>query len=185
MVNIVTSKEERELLEPIVDGIKKVHPRVTSIVNNITRRKAGVSYGEWEVLLYGRPTIKDHMGDFTFEISANSFFQTNSIQGEKLYKIARDFAEFRGDEILYDLYCGTGSTSIFMAQQVKQVYGFEVVPPAVEDAVRMPSPTESLTVDSFQLILINSSGSHPFFLRSNLLILFFLILLVRGCIQSW
>ena len=136
MVNIVTSKEERELLEPIVDGIKKVHPRVTSIVNNITRRKAGVSYGEWEVLLYGRPTITDRLGDFTFEISANSFFQTNSIQGEKLYKIARDFAEFRGDEILYDLYCGTGSTSIFMAQQVKQVYGFEVVPPAVEDAVR-------------------------------------------------
>ena len=92
MVNIVTSKEDKELLEPIVDGIKKVHPRVTSIVNNITRRKAGVSYGEWEVLLYGRPTITDQLGDFTFEISANSFFQTNSIQGEKLYKIARDFA---------------------------------------------------------------------------------------------
>ena len=136
MVNIVTSKEERELLEPIVEGIKKVHPSVTSIVNNITRRRAGVSYGEWEVLLHGRPTITERLGDFTFEISANSFFQTNSVQGEKLYKIARDFAEFRGDEILYDLYCGTGSTSIFMAQQVKQVYGFEVVPPAVEDAVR-------------------------------------------------
>ena len=136
MVNIVTSREEKELLEPIVDGIKKVHPSVTSIVNNITRRRAGVSYGEWEVLLHGRPTITERLGDFTFEISANSFFQTNSVQGEKLYKIARDFAEFRGDEILYDLYCGTGSTSIFMAQQVKQVYGFEVVPPAVEDAVR-------------------------------------------------
>ena len=136
MVNIVTSREEKELLEPIVEGIKKVHPSVTSIVNNITRRRAGVSYGEWEVLLHGRPTITEHLGDFTFEISANSFFQTNSVQGEKLYKIARDFAEFRGDEILYDLYCGTGSTSIFMAQQVKQVYGFEVVPPAVEDAVR-------------------------------------------------
>ncbi len=136
MVNIVTSREEKELLEPIVEGIKKVHPSVTSIVNNITRRRAGVSYGEWEVLLHGRPTITERLGDFTFEISANSFFQTNSAQGEKLYKIARDFAEFRGDEILYDLYCGTGSTSIFMAQQVKQVYGFEVVPPAVEDAVR-------------------------------------------------
>lgn len=136
MVNIVTSREEKELLEPIVEGIKKVHPSVTSIVNNITRRRAGVSYGEWEVLLHGRPTITERLGDFTFEISANSFFQTNSVQGEKLYKIARDFAEFRGDEILYDLYCGTGSTSIFMAQQVKQVYGFEVVPPAVEDAVR-------------------------------------------------
>lgn len=136
MVNIVTSREETELLEPVVEALRKEVPSLTSIVNNITRRKAGVSYGQWEVLLYGSPTITELLGDFTFEISANSFFQTNSVQGEKLYHLAREFAGFSGGEVLYDLYCGTGSTSIFMAPEVKQVYGFEVVPPAVEDAVR-------------------------------------------------
>ncbi|MCH7731679.1 MAG: 23S rRNA (uracil(1939)-C(5))-methyltransferase RlmD [Candidatus Marinimicrobia bacterium] len=136
MVNLVTSREEPELLQPIVDKILKEFPEVTSIVNNITRRKAGVAVGEWEVLLYGQSFIHDEIGGFEFEISANSFFQTNTVQGEKLYEIARDFAGFSGDEVLYDLYCGTGSISIFMAKYVKQVYGFEFVPPAVEDAHR-------------------------------------------------
>ncbi|MBH31096.1 MAG: 23S rRNA (uracil(1939)-C(5))-methyltransferase RlmD [Candidatus Marinimicrobia bacterium] len=136
MVNIVTSREETDLLLPMVDRLKKDHPEITSIVNNITRRKAGVSYGEWEVLLHGSPTITERLGDFTFEISANSFFQTNTLQGEKLYNLALQFGGFRGNEVLYDLYCGTGSTSIFMAPSVSKVYGFEAVPPAVEDAVR-------------------------------------------------
>ena len=136
MVNIVTSREETELLAPLVKRLKSDHPEITSIVNNITRRKAGVSYGEWEVLLHGSPTITERLGDFTFEVSANSFFQTNTTQGENLYKLALQFGDFQGNEVLYDLYCGTGSTSIFMAPHVEKVYGFEAVPPAVEDAVR-------------------------------------------------
>ncbi|MEE2876800.1 MAG: 23S rRNA (uracil(1939)-C(5))-methyltransferase RlmD [Candidatus Neomarinimicrobiota bacterium] len=136
MVNIVTSREETELLAPMVNRLKNDHPEITSIVNNITRRKAGVSYGEWEILLHGNPTIKERLDKFTFEISANSFFQTNTTQGEKLYELVLEFGDFQGNEVLYDLYCGTGSTSIFMAHHVQKVYGFEAVPPAVEDAVR-------------------------------------------------
>ncbi len=136
MVNIVTSREETNLLSTLVNQLKKEHPQINSIVNNITRRKAGVSYGEWEVLLHGSPTITERLGNFTFEISANSFFQTNTVQGEKLYNLALQFSEFRCNEVLYDLYCGTGSTSIFMAPYVNKVYGFEAVPPAVEDAAR-------------------------------------------------
>jgi|TARA_Y100000310_G_scaffold316658_1_gene368638 23S rRNA (uracil1939-C5)-methyltransferase len=136
MVNLVTSREEPDLLSPVVARLTKKVPQISSIVNNITRRKAGVSYGEWEVPLHGPPYIREKLGGYTFEISANSFFQTNSVQAEKLYGAALEFADFSGDEILYDLYCGTGSTSLFMSSHVGQVYGFELIPPAVEDAVR-------------------------------------------------
>ncbi len=136
MVNIVTSREAPHRLQPLVDRLLKQFPGITSIVNNITRRKAGVSYGEWELLMHGTPYIKEKLGPHTFEVSADSFFQTNTVQAEKLYIVAREFADFQGDEILYDLYCGTGSTSIFMADAVENVYGFELFPSAVEDAVR-------------------------------------------------
>lgn len=136
MVNIVTSKEEVHLLQPIVDKLVHNFPQITSIVNNINRRKAGISFGEWQVTLHGLPYIHDELNGYTFEISANSFFQTNTIQAEKLYDIALEFADLTGDEVLYDLYCGTGSTSVFLASHVKQVYGFELISMAVEDAVQ-------------------------------------------------
>ena len=136
MVNIVTSREAPDRLQPIVGRLLKQFSGITSIVNNITRRKAGVSYGEWELLMHGTPYIHEKLGTHTFEISADSFFQTNTSQAEKLYAIAREYAEFRGDEILFDLYCGTGSTSVFMADAVEKVYGFELFSSAVEDAVR-------------------------------------------------
>ncbi len=136
MVNIVTSREESELLIPIVEMLVTEFPQVSSIVNNITKRKAGVAFGEREVVLFGTPYIRDKIGENIFEISANSFFQTNTIQAEKVYKIVREFANFSRDDVVYDLYCGTGSISIFMAGLVKQVYGFELIQSAVEDAVR-------------------------------------------------
>ena len=136
MVNIVTSKEDPELLNPINEKLIKMHPEITSIINNITSRRAGVSIGEKEVLVYGKPRIHEKLGEYIFEISSNSFFQTNTTQAEKLYNLALEYGGFKGDEILYDLFCGTGSTSIFMSSQVKKVYGFELVQSAVEDAAR-------------------------------------------------
>lgn len=136
MVNIVTSREEPDLLLPIVNNLVSDFPQISSIVNNITRRKAGVSYGEREVTFHGMPTIHEELGGYSFEISANSFFQTNTLQAEKLYELALEFADLSGKEVLFDLYCGTGSTSIFFASHVKQVYGFEWIPAAVADAVR-------------------------------------------------
>jgi 23S rRNA (uracil1939-C5)-methyltransferase len=136
MVNIVTSKEDPELLNPINEKLIKMHPEITSIINNITSRRAGVSIGEKEVLVYGKPRIHEKLGEYIFEISSNSFFQTNTTQAEKLYNLALEYGGFKGDGILYDLFCGTGSTSIFMSSQVKKVYGFELVQSAVEDAAR-------------------------------------------------
>ncbi len=136
MVNIVTSYDNPELIQPLADFIHKKFPQVTSIINNINTKKADIAFGEFENLLYGEPTIKEKIGNLTFEISANSFFQTNMLQGEKLYKTALDGANLTGSEIVYDLYCGTGSISLFLAQKAKSVYGFELISTAIEDATR-------------------------------------------------
>ena len=84
--------------------------------------------------MHGSGTIKERLDNFMFEISANSFFQTNPGQAAKLYALIVQWAELRGDEIVYDLYCGTGSISIFVAPHVKKVYGYELVADAIEDA---------------------------------------------------
>ena len=136
MVNIVTSYEDLDLLNPLVDGLLKSFPQITTVVNNINSRKADVSFGQYELTLHGKPSFEEKLGELTFEISANSFFQTNSIMAEKLYQTALDAAQLSGDETVFDLYCGTGSISLFVAQKAKEVHGFEVIVSAIEDATR-------------------------------------------------
>jgi 23S rRNA (uracil1939-C5)-methyltransferase len=136
MVNIVTSYENLDLLNPLVDGLLKSFPQITTVVNNINSRKADVSFGQYELTLHGKPSFEEKLGELTFEISANSFFQTNSIMAEKLYQTALDAAQLSGDETVFDLYCGTGSISLFVAQKAKEVHGFEVIVSAIEDATR-------------------------------------------------
>jgi len=134
MVNIVTSYENTELLIPLVQDMVKEFPQITTVLNNVNTRKADIAFGEYEIILHGDPMITDRIGELEFEISANSFFQTNTLQAEKLYQAVLDGAELTGKETVYDLYCGTGSITLFLAQQAKEVYGFEVIASAVEDA---------------------------------------------------
>lgn len=134
MVNIVTSYENTDFLIPLVTDLVKKFPQITSVINNINTRKADIAFGEYEIILHGEPIITDKIGDLTFEISANSFFQTNTLQAEKLYQAVLDGADLNGKETVYDLYCGTGSISLFLAQKAKEVYGFEMIRSAVEDA---------------------------------------------------
>jgi len=136
MVNIVTSFDHRKSLVPVVDALISKFPSITSIINNITSRKAGISMGEKQILLYGNEYIIDKLGQYKFMISADSFFQTNTIQAEKLYDIILEESNLTGNEIVYDLFCGTGSISLYVAKFAKMVYGFEVVPSAIEDAMQ-------------------------------------------------
>ncbi|MDP6533117.1 MAG: 23S rRNA (uracil(1939)-C(5))-methyltransferase RlmD [Candidatus Marinimicrobia bacterium] len=136
MVNIVTSYENTDLLNSMAESLSKAFPQITSIVNNVNTRKGDTAYGEKEILLYGVPSITEKLGDLTFEISANSFFQTNTKQAEKLYETALNGCGLTGKEIVYDLYCGTGSISLFLAKKTKEVHGFEWIVSAIEDAVR-------------------------------------------------
>jgi len=136
LVNLVTSYEDLDLLQPLVDGLISEFPQISSVVNNINTRKADVSFGEYELHLHGKPCLEEKLGELTFEISANSFFQTNSVMAEKLYETAIESAELTGEEIVFDLYCGTGSMSLFLAKKSKEVHGFEVIVSSVEDATR-------------------------------------------------
>jgi 23S rRNA (uracil1939-C5)-methyltransferase len=104
------------------------------MVNNVNTRKADVAFGEYETLIFGNPYIEEKIRDLTFEISANSFFQTNTYQGLKLYQEVEKAAELSGNEIIFDLYCGTGTIGLFLAKKAKEVYGFEVIRSSLEDA---------------------------------------------------
>jgi 23S rRNA (uracil1939-C5)-methyltransferase len=134
MVNIVTAEENDELLMKLALELTEKYPQIDSIVNNITSRKAGIATGEYEKLLAGKSYIREKLGDFTFKISANSFFQTNTKGAEKLYSIVSEFANLSGKERVLDLYSGTGTIPIWLSKDAKEIVGIEIVESAVQDA---------------------------------------------------
>ena len=136
MVNIVTSYKDQKALNPIVESLIKKFPLITSIVNNITNRKSGVSTGEHQIVLHGNEYMLEKLGEYQFMISADSFFQTNTVQAEKLYEIVLEELELSGKEIVYDLFSGTGSISLYISKHAKMVYGFELIMSAVQDAMQ-------------------------------------------------
>ena len=134
MVNIITAAEDREKVQLLADQLTDKYPQIVSVVNNITSRKAGVAVGEFEIQLAGLSCIKDKIDSFEFEISSNSFFQTNTLGAERLYKTVKEYAGLSGRETVVDLYSGTGSIAIYLADSAKEVIGMEIVESAVTDA---------------------------------------------------
>jgi 23S rRNA (uracil1939-C5)-methyltransferase len=135
MVNIITSKEDRKTVQPLADQLVNTYPQIVSVVNNITSRKAGIAVGEYEILLSGNPCIRDRIGEFEFEISANSFFQTNTRGAERLYETIKEYADLSESETVVDLYCGTGAIAIYISGAAKTVIGIEIAETAVNDAM--------------------------------------------------
>ena len=136
MVNIVTSEEKPEVLLSLARGLTALFPNVKSVVNNISARKASIAVGEREVVLAGAAAIRDRIGASNFQISANSFFQTNTRGAEKLYGKVAEYAQLNGAETVLDLYSGTGTIPIFLAHSAGRVIGMELVESAVLDARR-------------------------------------------------
>ncbi|MBL1215553.1 MAG: 23S rRNA (uracil(1939)-C(5))-methyltransferase RlmD [Ignavibacteriae bacterium] len=134
MVNLVTSYEDEKLLNEYALELEEKFPAVTTFVNNINLKKALVAYGDYEKVFFGSGYIYDIIGKYKYRISANSFFQTNTMQAEKLYQTALEFASPEKTDIVYDLYSGAGTISLFISEHVKTVHGFEDVEPAVNDA---------------------------------------------------
>ncbi len=134
MVNIVTSRYEKNEMESYRDGLLEAVPEVTTIVNNVNGRRAQVAQGDSEELIHGSGFITDQIGGNSYRISANSFFQTNTLQAERLYQIACDFADLQKEDNLWDLYCGAGTITLFAAPHVKHVLGIELAESAVRDA---------------------------------------------------
>ena len=134
MINLVTSEENESLLKEYISEIIGKYPEITTIVNNINKKKSSVAVGDYEIVYHGSGYIYDKIGNYKFRISANSFFQTNTLQAEKLYKIALEYSELKGDEVIYDLYSGAGTIAIFVSGLAKEVYGFEAVESSIFDA---------------------------------------------------
>jgi 23S rRNA (uracil1939-C5)-methyltransferase len=134
MVIICFFYEHREVREAMLDAVAAAFPQITSLYY-VINSKLNDSIGDQECILYkGEPTIREIMEGLTFRIGAKSFYQTNSGQALKLYSVARDFACLTGNEIVYDLYTGTGTIAQFVSRLASKVIGIEYVPEAIEDA---------------------------------------------------
>ncbi|OEU47335.1 MAG: 23S rRNA (uracil-5-)-methyltransferase RumA [Desulfobacterales bacterium S3730MH5] len=134
MVNIITSEEQRPWVQPLADLLCQKHEDITSVVNNINTRKAGIAVGQWEIVLSGDPFILDKIAGFEFEISANSFFQTNTAGAARLYETVKAYTGLTGKETVVDLYSGTGTIPIFLCDSAREVIGIEISEGAVRDA---------------------------------------------------
>lgn len=135
MVCLVTKKMLRkEAADGLVKAIQKLKLNVASLVVNINKEDTNVILGKECITLYGRPYIEDYIGDIKFQISPLSFYQVNPKQTEVLYNKALEFAGLKGNESVWDMYCGIGTISLFLAKKAAKVYGVEIVPQAIEDA---------------------------------------------------
>lgn len=136
MVCLVTAQADVPHAAELIGMLREELLNLTSVVQNINTRRTNVILGPETKILYGTPTIHDSIGPLTFNISAQSFFQVNSEQAQRLYEKALEFADLQGDETVADVYCGTGTITLFLAQKAKKVYGIEIVAPAIRDAVK-------------------------------------------------
>ncbi len=134
MVVLVTATKNLPNEKAIAKAIRAELPEVSTIQQNIQTFHNNVILGRETKILYGKPTIKDKIGNLEFNISARSFFQVNTAQAEILYKTAKNFAELTGKEIVIDAYCGTGTIGLFMAKNAYKVLGIEIVNSAIDDA---------------------------------------------------
>lgn len=130
VVNGVDIPNEAQIIEQVVNRF----PNVKTIVKNINTKNTNVILGKKNINIYGDGTISDKLGNLVFKISPLSFYQVNPVQTEKLYSIGVEAAKITNDDVVFDLYCGIGTISLFMAQYAKKVYGVEIVEQAVEMA---------------------------------------------------
>lgn len=133
MVCLVLNGKKLPYAEELVARLTKIEG-MTSITLNVNEKNTNVILGEEIISLWGQNYITDYIGGIKYQISPLSFYQVNPVQTEKLYGTALEYAGLTGKETVWDLYCGIGTISLFLAQKAKRVYGVEIVPPAIEDA---------------------------------------------------
>ncbi|CAN5511328.1 23S rRNA (uracil(1939)-C(5))-methyltransferase RlmD [soil metagenome] len=134
MINICLGYEDEVERVRLLDHILASIPGITTLVYTINTKWNDSIYDLTPDVYYGKGFVIEKLGDYSFKIGHKSFFQTNTKQAEKLYTITSDFAGLTGNEIVYDLYCGTGSIGIFLSKLAKKIIGVEVISEAIEDA---------------------------------------------------
>ena len=133
MVCMIINGKELPYADVFVEKLCKLKG-MTSISINSNEQNTNVIMGEEVKVLWGQPYITDYIGDIAYRISPLSFYQVNPVQTEKLYRLALEYADLKGRETVWDLYCGIGTISLFLARQAQKVYGVEIVPQAIRDA---------------------------------------------------
>jgi 23S rRNA (uracil1939-C5)-methyltransferase len=134
MANLVLGYADEALIGKLAEEVKQQFPELTTLLCTINP-KWNDSISDLEPrILFGKGYVIERLEDFQFKIGPKSFFQTNTRQGERLYQLTREFAGLTGKEIVYDLYCGTGSIGIFVSRQAARIVGVEVIGEAIEDA---------------------------------------------------
>lgn len=133
MVCLVINGKKLPKAERLIEKLIQIEG-MTSITISPNTRRDNVIMGDSYEILWGQGYITDYIGNVKYQISPLSFYQVNPVQTEKLYGLALEYADLKGDETVWDLYCGIGTISLFLAQKAKQVYGVEIVPQAIDDA---------------------------------------------------
>jgi 23S rRNA (uracil1939-C5)-methyltransferase len=134
MVNIVINNEDETNRKALLDHLLAKVPAITTLLYTINPKWNDTIYDLTPQVYFGKGYVMEKLGKWEFMISPKSFFQTNTQQAENLYSVAKDFAGLTGEEIVYDLYCGTGSIGIFVSDKAKKIIGVEVIEDAIEDA---------------------------------------------------
>ena len=134
MVNIMLGEDDEPKRKALLEHVMNRFPSITTLLYTINTKWNDSLYDLEPVVYHGKGYVIEKLEDFQFKIGPKSFFQTNTKQGEQLYKVTRDFAELTGTETVYDLYCGTGSIGIFVSKKAKKIIGVEMVAAAIEDA---------------------------------------------------
>ena len=133
MICLVVNGKKLPKAEHLIEKLIQIEG-MTSITISPNTRRDNVIMGDSYEILWGQGYITDYIGNVKYQISPLSFYQVNPVQTEKLYGLALEYADLKGDETVWDLYCGIGTISLFLAQKAKQVYGVEIVPQAIDDA---------------------------------------------------
>lgn len=148
MVVLSFGEDDPQAIKSVLDDLRENFPEITSLMY-VVNRKANDTIADLDIQLHsGRPYIEEEMEGLRFRIGPKSFYQTNSLQAYKLYCVAREFASLTGNELVYDLYTGTGTIANFIARQARKVIGIEYVEDAIKDA-RLNSEVNSLTNTDF------------------------------------
>lgn len=134
MVCIVINGDAIPCDKALIEMLKSRIENLKSVVLNINKKNTNVILGERNIVIFGEEAIYDYIGEFKFKISPLSFFQVNPIQTEVLYNKALEYADLKGDEVVFDAYCGIGTISLFLSKKAKKVYGVEIVPQAIDNA---------------------------------------------------
>ncbi len=149
MVCLVLNGKKLPQADALIRGLAEI-AGIANISISINQQQNNVIMGDTSQTLWGQDYIEDWIGDIKFQISPLSFYQVNPIQTEALYGKVLEYAQLSGTEVVWDLYCGIGTISLFMAQRAKQVYGVEVVPQAVADAKRNAALNHIANVEFFE-----------------------------------